>query len=258
MTTGFAPVVFEAPLVNPSPNGLFAATSWQEQEGPLRWLGSGIDVRIFNYGGESAFGVWRAPWCVAEDDLEPEDIKTGERPVFPDTYLPMTSWAYDECDLTEASQAEVRKRAEQTHRLQEPNAAETEFAVRLLTDAGTPDTATDIVGAVGQLEALLAQTNTLGFIHASAVWAASAAQANLIVRSGAALKTPLGHTWVFGGGYVTGLTDTLVATSPTFGWRGPVAVRDAMKLEWNRFKAVAERSLVIGYEQAIGAVDVTG
>lgn len=257
MTTAFAPVVFEAPLVNPSPNGLFAATSWQEQDGPLRWVASGIDVRMFNYGGEDAFGVWRAPWCVAEGDLEPEDIKTGERPVFPDTYLPMTAWGYDECDLTKVSQAEVRTRAEQTLRLQEQNAAETEFAARLLADVTSPTAAADIVAAVSFLEAELAKTNTLGFIHAGAQWAAPAAQAQLVVRSGAALKTPLGHTWVFGGGYVDALDTVLVATSPTFGWRGPIEVRDAMKLEWNRFAAIAERSLVIGYEAAVGAADIT-
>lgn len=258
MTAVFTPVVFEAPLVNPAPNGLFAATSWQQTDGPLRWLDSGVDVRVFNYGGEDAFGVWLAEWCAATADLDPGDVKKGDRPDFPDTFVAMTTWGFDECDLTTASQDEVRKRAEQTHRLQEPNAVEDTFAARLLTDAGTPDTAADIVGAVGHLEGLLAKTNTLGFIHASATWAASAAQAQLIVRSGAALKTPLGHTWVFGGGYVDALDDTLVATSPTFGWRGTVDVRGAMKLEWNRYKAIAERSLVIGYEAAIGAVTVTG
>lgn len=256
MTTALAAVPFKAPLANPAPNGLFAATNWQTWDGPLRWQ-AGVDFRVFNYGGEDAFGVWAPSWCAVDADLEPEDVKQGERPEFPDTFVAMTTWGSDECDLTSPSQAEVRIRAEQTHRLQEPNAVEAEFAARLLTDAGVAGAAADIVEAVGNLEAQLAETNTLGLIHASAKWAAEAARAQLIIRSGTALKTPLGHTWVFGGGYVDALDDTLVASSLTFGWRGPVELHDAMKLEHNKFVAIAERSLVIGYEAAIGAVDIT-
>lgn len=250
-------VQFDVPLVNPAPNGLFPVTNWTEDAGPLRWLPSGVEFRVFNYGGSDAFGEWGAEWCAVTEDLGEDDVKTGERPEFPDAFVAMTTWAYDECDLTKRSRDEVRTRAQQTHRLQEPNAAEARFATRLLTDAAAADVAPDIVGAVGRLEAQLALTNTVGLVHASPRWAAVAAQANLIVRSGAALKTPMGHTWVFGGGYVTGLGDTLVASSPTFGWRGPVEVRDAMKLEHNRFYAIAERSLVIGYEAAVGAVTIT-
>lgn len=256
MTTAL-PTIFDVPLVNPSPNGLFAVTNWQNDGEPLRWLPEGVDFRIYNYGGEDAFGVWGAPWCVASADLEVGDVKDGERPTFPDAYVPMTTFGYDECGLTAYSRDQVRIRAQQTHRLQEPNAAETQFATRLLTDAGTPTAVADIVAAVAALEASLAKTNTVGFIHAGAQWAALAAQALLIVRSGAALKTPLGHTWVFGGGYVDALGAKLVATSPTFGWRGPVEVRDAIKQEWNQFIAIAERSLVIGYEALVGAVNIT-
>ena len=259
MTTPIlAPVEFEPPLVNPAAPGLFAATAWQTDDVP-RWLDGGKQFRVWNYSGD-AFGVWTAPWCVAEDDLEPEDVKAGDRPDVPDPFLAMTVWAFDQCDLTEPSQAEVRAHASQNLRLREQAAVEAEFAARMLADAGAPDTAADIVGALGHLEGLLAVTNTVGFIHASAEWAASAAQAQLIVRTGTGLKTPLGHTWVFGGGYVGagGLTDTLVATSPTFGWRTEPEVRDAFKLEWNRFAAVAERSLVVGYEALVGAVDITG
>lgn len=257
MTTGFAPVLFDAPLVNPAPNGLWSAVQWAEEQGPLRWLASGVDIRVFNYGGESQFGAWEADWCAAEADLTVDDVKTGVRPEFPDSFLPLTTWAADECDLRQVSQDEVRKRVQQVHRLQEQNAAETVFATRILADAGTPDTADDIVGAVGHLEGLLAKTNTLGVIHASATWAASAAQAQLIVRTGNVLKTPLGHQWVFGGGYVDGLGDKLVATSPVFGWRGDVQVRDAPSFKYEEFRAVAERSLVVGYEASVGAVNIT-
>lgn len=256
MTTALMPVQFDAPLVNPAPNGLFAAVIWQPWEGPLRFL-EGVDITVFNYGGAESFGVWRADWCTTSKDLEPTDVKTGERPTMPDTFTAITTWAYDECDLTKRSREEVLTRAEQVHRLQEPNAAETEFATRLLADTGAADPAADITAALAALEAGLARTNTVGVIHAGAQWAAPAAQAGLIVRSGAGLKTPLGHTWVFGGGYVDALDDVLVATSPVLGWRGPVEVRDAMVLKRNRFGAIAERSLVLGYESVIGAAEIT-
>jgi hypothetical protein len=258
MTTAFSPTYFDAPLVNPAPNGLFAATAWTDEDGPLRWLDSGVEIRPFNYGGEGSFGVWTADWCALEADLDPDDdVKApGDRPAPLDPFLAFTSWAADECDLTERSREETRTRAAQTQRLLEQNAVESEVAMRLLTDAGTPTAGDDVVDAVSILEEALAETNTVGVIHASARVAASAAKNNLIVRSGAVLKTPLGHTWVFGGGYVDALGWTLVASSQPFGWREPVAVRDAMKLEWNRFRAVAERSLVIGYEAAVAAATI--
>lgn len=256
MTSALAPVVFDAPLVNPAPNGLFAATQWNDDDGPPRWLGPGVDIRVFNYGGETAFGVWTAPWDAAESDLDPGDVKQGERPEFPATFLPFTSWAADEGNLTQWSRDEVRARAQQVHRLQEPNAVEAALATRMLADAGTPADA-NLTWAIGQLEAALAETNTIGVIHAGAQWATSAAQANLIIRSGTSLKTPLGHTWAFGGGYVDALGSTIIATSPVYGWRSRVEVRDATKLEHNKFKAIAERSLVVGYEALVGAMNIT-
>lgn len=258
MTSMLSPVTFDAPLVNPSPVGLYGATSWQPQVGPPRWLPGGVDIRVFNYGGESAFGVWGADWCASEDDLGVNDMKEGERPEFPASFEAMTVWAYDSCDPTADSRTEVRARAQQVLRLQEQTAVERTFAARLLTDGGTADTAADIVGAVAQLEGVLAETSTLGVIHASAMWAASAAQANLIVRTSSGLKTPLGHSWVFGGGYVQGLGDTLVATSPVFGWRTEPAVQDALRTETDVYAAIAERSVLVGYESALGAVEVTG
>lgn len=251
-----APVSFDAPLLNPAPNGLFAATTWQTDTGPLRWLGAGVNIRPYNFGGDDAFGVWEAEWDSAAAELTAQDIKTGTRPDALGTFAAMTTWAYDEGAMSDWSQTEVRARAEQTHRLQEPNATETAAASRLLSDAGNPDTAVDLVDAVAILEAALAATNTVGVIHASAKWAAHAAQQQLVVRSGAALKTPLGHTWVFGGGYVAGLGATLVASSQPFGWRGPVTVRDAFTVQRNRYAAIAERSLVIGWEAVVGAATI--
>lgn len=254
------PVQFEVPLLNPSPQGLFAATNWTESDGPSRFLMSGVDFRVHNFGGDAAFGVWAADWCVSPDDLTPDDVKDGTRPTFLDTFQPMTVWAYDQCDLTPASQAEVRARVQQNLLLREQVAAEREFADRLVTDALAHETpmasAANIIDALAVLESDLAIAGVLGVIHASAGLAAAAASQGLIRYNGAKLTTPLGHQWVFGGGYVDGLEAQLVATSPTYGWRDPARVLDTEKLEYNQYVAVAERSLVIGYEAVVGAVEI--
>ena len=259
MTASLSPVVFDAPLVNPSPTGLFGAVQWRDEDNPLRWLGSGVDIRVFNYGGESAYGVWQADPFTTDRELTADDVKgPGVRPVNPDTFTHFTSWAADDCDLTQGSQTEVQTRAQQILRLQEGNAVEGSFATRILADSGQATPAADLVAAVGLLEGALAETNTLGLIHASAELASVAANAQLIRYSGTKMITPLGHQWVFGGGYKTGLGDTLVATSPVFGWRGQVAVRTTIKQERNRFYAIAERSMTLGYEAALGAVSIAG
>jgi hypothetical protein len=253
---GFLPVYFEAPLVNPSPTGLYAATQWTDEAGPPRWLDSGVEIRRHNYGGEDATGVWSAPWNVAEEDLGDDDVKTGERPDNLDVFEPITVWGYDQCDQSRPSQEEVRTRAAQNLRLREQFLVEDNFADRLLSDVDSAETVAGITTAVSVLESLFAATNTVGFIHAGAHMAAYAASAQLIVRSGSSLKTPMGHTWVFGGGYVDPLRSKLVATSPTFGWRTETVVRDSLERETGTFIAIAERSVVVGYEHLIGAVSV--
>lgn len=250
-------VPFTPPPVNPAPGGLNAATQWLPETGPTRWLGSGVQVRpAGNYGGAQSFGVWAADWCASLDDLTPADRKAGLRPEVADPFDAFTIWAADECDLTEQSRAEVEARAAQVFRLEEHNALERHVAARLLTDAGNPADAADIIDAVRQLENMLARTGTLGFIHASTGWAALAAQANLLIRTGTGYTTPLGHRWVFGGGYIDGLTSTLVATSQPYGWRSEVQVRTASDEHANSFIAIAERSVVVGYERFIGAVEI--
>jgi hypothetical protein len=147
MTTALLPVEFTAPLVEPSsPFGLYAATTFTEfgSDEALRWLPSGVQFRNRNYRGDGAFGIWGAPWCVDPDDLEPEDIKTGDpyEDNDPDPYPAMTVWAFDrlqQCgNLSEQDRREAIERVRQTFALREPIAVETEFATRILADAGAP------------------------------------------------------------------------------------------------------------------------
>jgi hypothetical protein len=249
-------VQFDAPLVNPAAYGLYPAVSWTDEDGPPRWLDGGVEIRPHNYGLDDAFGVWGADWCADPNTIT--EVKEGTRPTGLDPFDALTVWAADQCDLTAPSQAEVRERAQQALRLRESAAVEREFSSRLLADAGTPGSASTAAEAVAQLGAELAKTNTLGVIHASPSYAVALADAGALTRSGTgALVTPLGHRLVLGGGYVDGLGDTLVATSPVFGWRTPVTLRDAVDAPHNTFVAIAERSLVIGYEASVAAVTVS-
>ena len=252
MTSALQSIPFEAPVLNPAANGLYNATTWFETDAgaPSRFLGAGVQIRPHNFGGEDAFGVWGAGWCAQLDDLTEDDVKDGERPTGLDPFEPMVVWAYDQCDLTLPSQREVRERAAQNMRLLEQNAVEHEFAERLLTDIAdqgiSPLPTIPIVGlgpvpsitlSVAHIETEFAKTNTIGLIHAAPKHAAFAVQAGVAIRSGTKYVSPLGHQWVFGGGYVDVLgngTIDLVGTSPTFGWRDDVQVRDTIKQETNQ------------------------
>jgi hypothetical protein len=257
-TPVLAPVHFEAPPVNPTAFGLYASTVWTEigSDEPSRHL-TGVEVRPGgNYGGENASGIWGAPWC----SVPPfgGDRKEGQRPGGLDPFEPMTVWAYDECDLTEPSRAEVQQRAMHIMRLEEQVVVEREFAERLKLDAadlGAPQTAVSFKLAVGYLEGAMARTNTLGFFHAGAQWASQ--ELGLVVKSGTRWTSPLGHVWVFGGGYVEGLENTIVATSQPFGWRDQVQLRTAIDERHNVFAAIAERTVLVGYETVIAAVEIT-
>jgi len=248
------PLRFEAPPVNPAAAGLFAAVNWQPSD-PPRFF-PGVEIRGVSYGGEDAFGVWDADWC-AVPGMDTEPRKEGERPEILDPFAPMTVWAYDECDLMPQTRRDVEKRAAQILRIEEQTAVEREFADRLIVDAGSADTADDFVLAIGTLEGQFALTNTTGFIHLGAQWAAVAASSQVLSKSGTKLTTPLGHTLIFGGGYVEGLDNTLVGTSQPYGWRTEPQVRTAIDERRNIFAAIAERTVAIGYEAVVGAVTIT-
>ena len=95
---------------------------------------------------------------------EDSDIKTGERPGFPDAVPATTVWAYDECDLCSPSQREVRSRAAHNLELLEPIAVERQLVARLMSDIvpGPPFPAPTLVEAVGPLEEAFAATGTIG------------------------------------------------------------------------------------------------
>lgn len=241
---------YDAPMVDPANRGLYGAVDWVTESGPSRWLGEGIVVRQYNYGGHHAFGVWDATWCA-----QPGDTKGGVRPENLPPFEAMVVWAYDECDLTVPSQEEVRARAFHNLEMQEQHAVEKEFAARMLLDIGgsASTDSGDIVKVVGLLDGRFAEANTVGYLHASPHLAALAADRRVNLGG----RTPMGNFWVFGGGYINGLNKAVVATSQPFGWRDAIMVNETIDYEHNRFAAVAERSVVVGYEALVGAATVT-
>jgi hypothetical protein len=172
----------------------------------------------------------------------------------------MTVYGFDHnyCGSLAADELQdVRGRAARNLARLEQQAVETSFAARLLSDAGTPESATGIVDAVAKLEAQLAKAQLTAVIHASAQWATPAISEQAIIAQGATYQTAMGHQIVFAGGYVDTLDSTLVASSPVFGWRGPVSEYEAIRHTTNQFVAVAERSVLLAYESTLAAVEIT-
>lgn len=252
------PITYTPPALTPTSGGLYSAVSWNETSTP-RWLDSGAIIRPTNHGFDDLFGVWGEDWCVDPDSIEEE--KSGDRPDISNlTAFPaVTVWGFDQnhCgDLTSESRAEVKDRARHILDLNEQKSVETSFSARMITDAGDVTYVADIATAIATLDSALAQTGTYGVIHAAAKQATFAFAARAVLLTGGGFRTVLGNQVVFGGGYDGGLTDTLVATSPVFGWRTPVVVRDTIKHTTNQYIAIAERSVLVGYEQAVGIVTI--
>lgn len=242
------------PPASLAPKGVFDAVTWiQNGTTPLRFL-DGMTIRQSNVGLDSQIGVWGSDWC---DDLDTESkVKNRPDAVLTDV-APITVYAYDsnQCgDLTAASRDEVRARAQQAMLLGEQTAVERSLAERFKAEAPNAGTAATVIEAVSILETALAKAGVTGYIHASPKWAAYLADGARLSNGG---TSPMGHRWVFGNGYTDILGDTLVATTDLFGWRGPLAVRDTIQYDQNRYVVVVERSLLIAYEAAVAAVTVT-
>ncbi|WP_409437223.1 hypothetical protein [Mycobacterium sp. SMC-14] len=251
------PVAFDVPPINPAPGGLFAAVDWQPSDGPSRFL-TGVELRGMNFPGDQV-GVWDVPWCGVPVLDGPR--KEGTRGDVLDPFEPVTVWAFDACDLTAPSRAEVEQRAAQALRMRESVVVARQFATRLLADAavlsGVIPTATDVVAALSTIEGEFSESNALGYVHASPDWLPVLVSAQLLTRSGARWTTPGGHALVLDGGYRAGLGATMIATSaPLLGWRDGVVTRTSLDERQNLYVAIAERSVLVSYEAVVAAVEI--
>lgn len=246
-------VEYDAPAARPAGLGLYEAATVTNTARPSRIL-AGVNVRPFNCA--ESFGTWPTDPCAAPPTGR---RKAGDRVSPRDTFKPMQLWAYDECDPVETEEQSAA-RAQQTLRLQEPILVESAFGARLLADAaagGAIPTVKSLAEGIGVLEEALGEAGYGGYIHASRRFAAPASLYRWDNQTGAVLKTPLRHSWVFGGGYGSVLGNTLIATGPVFVWRDELTSKTVLDPRINRRATVAERTVVAGYECLVAAVTIT-
>lgn len=247
-------VIYEAPAVPTQGYGLYAAATLLSTGANPRELLAGVD--IYPYNCDTGFGTYVPELC----DATPPDKEPGERGEVAH-FDPIVAWAAAQCapDQTEAEQL---GRARQILALNEPGAVESAFAAQLLADAPAPDTAASLMEAIGLVEVFLGERGYTGLIHASRKWAVEAGFLNAASGS-AVLRTALGNTWVFGGGYDSALGDTIVATGPVTVWRSDafeqvVTTGSHSTAAYNNtVYALAERVVTVGYECTAYAVTVT-
>lgn len=225
------------PPANPSPYGLYGAAAVTDLTNPTR-LDTGLRVININCGPS---GVWPIDPCADPGG----DVKEGDR-AEDSTFTGMIVYGVDDCSALVPA-GEASDRAQQVLRLQERVKVEEYVAAVLITEAGVPTAGTDLVTALGAVELGIGQYGFTGVVHASAHLAAKAAQANLIVRNGTTLTTPLGHRWAFGAGY-DALGENLFATGPVTVQRGPVGLAEGPDYTHNERLTVAEREVLVAWE----------
>lgn len=252
--TAFGVVEWDAPLVNPWPQGLFTVVTWAEETPPLRWLEEGVRIWPHNFEHDGV-GYWGGPMCgePGSSTFSESLLKeAGLRSAPSEPFAPVVVYSVDECGPDAANRSEIPARAQQNLRLQEQIMVERAFTDRLIADTDAIGSVSDVRAAIGYLENELARTNTVGVIHAEP--AVASEEWGLVIGNGAMLRSPLGHRWVFGGGYVDVLNGLMVATSPVFGLRSEVMVTAALDEVHDRYIAIAERTFVVGYEKLVAAV----
>lgn len=252
---GLPPVDYTPAPLTSAGFGLYAAANIINTGESRRHLGG---VRIWPYNCDTGFGTYDADFC--NPDGTPAVKAAGDRPDTL-TYDPLVVWAADEC-APDQTEAEVLARAVQSLSLKESLLVESAFATKLLADAGAPTVVPDLVTAIGVLEEYMGEQGFLGVIHAARRWAAPATQYRWANQSGPVYRSPLGHAWAFGGGYADTLGDTLVVTAPIHIWRDNglqevvTTGSSPTPAHNNSVYAMAERTVVVGYECAIMAVTI--
>lgn len=246
-------VVYEAPAVPRQGFGLYAAATLLDSGESPRELLAGIDLYPFNC--DTGVGSYSPELC----DPSPPEKAPGARPDL-QHFDPLVVWAAAEC-APDQTQEEEMARARQILALHEPLIVESALATRLLADAGAPAAATSLIDAIGQLEVFLGEQGYAGYLHASRKWAVEAGFLGA-ANGTAVLRTRLGNTWVFGGGYDSALGDTVIATGPLTVWRSTpfeqaVTTGSHVTAAYNNtVYALTERVVTVGYECAVHAVTI--
>lgn len=253
--------VYDPPQLPPFPWGLYGYVDWVQDGGTPRFLlEDGVVVRPANFDAE--IGSWDKDWCVDPDTLVEADYKLSERADFDEDhpFTHETAWAGDRTfvgNLRQEERQRVRDRALNNIMRLEQVVSERNLADRFNADITDQSisvyAATSIKDAVGHFADVAAKEGVGDLlIHGRPYWAVQ--EYGLLSGD---LKTAFNQQYVAGGGYVEGLGDRLVLTSPIFGWRGDMESNEALKLEYNQFIAVAERSVLLGYEKIVAVAEIS-
>lgn len=246
------PVEHVVDTAAPDDVGLYAASTLIDAP-PARFYGG---VRVWPTNCEPVAGAWPADPCADTGGL----VKGGIRPGPGEPFEPIVVWGYDECAPDE-SDAAITERATANMRRGERPIVEAAFAERALADASGTITAATVVVGVSAAEAALAPMLTRGVLHAAPALAAYLDALGLIHRAGNVLRSPLGHRWAFGSGYVDadGFTpSTIIATTPVTVWRDAPTVNTALSPHEQVRLSVAERTVLPWYECAPVVVQIDG
>lgn len=244
------PISYTAPLAQPAGRGLMSIATVIDVPPPAR-LSGGVEIQGSNCS--ASYGQWPADPCADTDGMSKQPER-GEPHVWP----AITVWGADECD-PDVSESTLRERSEHDMKVGSRLLAEESFYSEALDRVEVEDEGDGIVDAVARLEAALGQIGIQGVIHAPRALAAHAETANLVRHSGNRPKTPLGHYWSFGAGYVHADDAdqvTMVATSPVFVWRSEISTSVGVDHAHNLRTAVSERMIVAGAECVAAATHV--
>lgn len=243
------PVIYEPPLANPAPGGLYAAAAVLDRRDPSR-IADGIVVESMNCGPS-----WVLPIdCTnAEDapDPVPKWESRADNLTFDDGVV---VGAHDDCSALVPEQ-EAQQRGEQLLRLHEQVRVEHHLTPLLLSAAGTPTDVAGVVAAVGALEEAVADFGFTGVFHAAPHLAAAMYSAQLVIRQGTQLLTPAGHRWAFGAGYA-GLGETIVSTGPVVVHRSPPVPTHGPDYPHNERLSVTQREVLVTWECWADAVTI--
>ncbi|WP_280244252.1 hypothetical protein [Nocardia abscessus] len=242
--------VYRPPLANPGAGGLYTAATVLNPQEPSR-LAQGITVESWNCGPS---WVWPINCEAPIPDPSPKGAQDRAPNLEFDEDTGTVVGADDNCSAL-VPEGEAQERAQQLLRLHESVRVEQELTPRLLAMAGAPSTVTGLVAAVGALEESVAEFGFPGVLHAAPHLAAAMYAAQLVIRSGAQLLSPLGHRWAFGAGYAD-LAETIVATGPVVVHRGPVVTIHGPDYPKNQRLSVAEREVLVTWECWTEAVTI--
>lgn len=225
----------------------------------------------YNYRCDPVVDTWPAPCDEVPDGL------TKSRPGGMDliTGTPVVTYGFETCSLVDYTEDQTRRLAEESLRRIEQGTLETALWAQLAARTGTAilaDTPLGITDALALAEWWLGRQQVRGMVHVNSINAAMAAGNDLLYpnRDGNARRyhaTPLGHRWVFGGGYgFNGPAGNTVPSAENTGWmfvtrmvhlyRGPIDIQSGMLYRANEHDARAERIWVPVVPCAIAAIPI--